>query len=85
MISCPFCGGRSLSRDAWGEGFGNAIRRYVGKIDCRACGGSMLAEFVPPDSEQAGGECLTEARRLATERWNRRADSGKPSIAVTAR
>lgn len=77
MIPCPFCGGRSLSRDAWGEGFGNAIRRYVGKIDCRSCGGSMLAVFEPPDPEQAGGECFAEARRLVTERWNRRVENRK--------
>jgi len=74
MDPCPFCGSRRLERSAWGEGFGRVIHRYLGQVKCRDCGGSMLAEFVPPDPEQAGGECLAEARRLATERWNRRVE-----------
>ena len=73
MDPCPFCGSRRLERSAWGEGFGCVIHRYLGQVKCRDCGGSMLAVFEPADPDMPGAAGFSEARRLATERWNRRA------------
>ena len=74
MISGPFCGSRRLERSAWGEGFGRVIHRYLGQVKCRDCGGSMLAVFEPVDPNMPGAAGFSEARRLATERWNRRVE-----------
>ena len=73
MISCPFCRSTNLKRDSWGDGFYLTVHRYVGEIKCRSCGGMMRAEFFP-SPETTGREGHAEARRLATERWNRRAE-----------
>ena len=72
---CPFCGSEDISMGgipihnecAWGNP--NEMHWAVG---CRRCGGAMLVRM----SNYDGFDDLptaTEASRIATERWNKRA------------
>ena len=77
LVACPFCNGTRIRVTAWGEGFGDRVNRYIGRVSC-GCGASMTVEFTGHVESHREGDA--EAKALAVERWNERAGSegGKP-------
>lgn len=73
---CPFCGNELIS-----VGWTYSHRTYVGgdittgvywTIRCR-CGATMLVRMRSHDDYETDFPTATEASRIATERWNKRA------------
>lgn len=73
---CPFCGNEYVSM-----GWARSNRAFVGEdvmmatyymVGCR-CGATMLVRMKNHDDDDVDLPTATEAARIVTERWNKRA------------
>lgn len=68
---CPFCGSSELvSGWDFGESDGQTTS-YVWKIECNGCGVTAVVDL--KDGPHRFSEYTMELRRVAVDKWNRRA------------